>query len=167
MGDCDMVRTSVQPNWSACIPNRCQTPMPHVPDQTLGSRIQRMVVDLKRKRKSIEHIDQVKVVQHFRAFYPDIIIAAIPNGGDRSPQERVRLHSEGVLAGMPDLCVLEPKNGFHALFVEMKTKAGVVSSKQSAVNLQLNAKGYRAVVARSAAEAIKSIEEYLNGNTKT
>jgi hypothetical protein len=49
----------------------------------------------------------------------------------------------------------------------MKTKAGVVSSKQSAVNLQLNAKGYQAVVARSAAEAIKSIEEYLNGNTKT
>jgi hypothetical protein len=64
---------------------------------------------------------------------------------------------------MPDLCVLEPKNGFHALFVEMKTKAGVVSNKQSAVGLQLNAKGYMAVVARSAAEAIKTIEEYLNG----
>ena len=125
-----------------------------------------MVVDLKRKRKSIEHIDQVKVVQHFRAFYPDIIIAAIPNGGDRTASERVRLHSEGVLAGMPDLCVLEPKNGFHALFVEMKTKAGVVSNKQSSVGLQLNAKGYKAVVARSAAEAIKTIEDYLNGQTK-
>jgi hypothetical protein len=122
-----------------------------------------MVVDLKRKRKSIEHIDQVKVVQHFRAFYPDIIIAAIPNGGDRTASERVKLHNEGVLSGMPDLCVLEPKNGFHALFVEMKTKAGVVSAKQSAVSLQLNAKGYQAVVARSAAEAIKSIEDYLNG----
>jgi len=125
-----------------------------------------MVVDLKRKRKNTEHIDQVKVVQHFRAFYPDVIIAAIPNGGNRSPQERVRLHSEGVLAGMPDLCVLEPTNGFHGLFVEMKTKAGVVSTKQSAVGLQLNAKGYRAVIARSAAEAIKSIEDYLNGQTK-
>jgi hypothetical protein len=67
---------------------------------------------------------------------------------------------------MPDLCVLEPKNGFHALFVEMKTKAGVVSDKQSAVGLQLNAKGYRSVVARSAAEAIKTIEDYLNGQTK-
>jgi hypothetical protein len=66
---------------------------------------------------------------------------------------------------MPDLCVLEPKNGFHALFVEMKTKAGVVSAKQSAVGLQLNAKGYRAVVARSAAEAIKIIEDYLNGKS--
>jgi len=126
-----------------------------------------MVVDLKRKRKNTEHIDQVKVVQHFRAFYPGIIIAAIPNGGDRSPQERVRLHSEGVLAGMPDLCVLEPTNGFHGLFVEMKTKAGVVSTKQSAVGLQLNAKGYRAVVAKSAAEAIKTIEDYLNGSQHT
>ena len=165
MGNSHMVRTSVQPNWPCRIPDRHQTPMPYVPDQTLGCRI-RMVVDLKRKRKNTEHIDQVKVVQHFRAFYPDVIIAAIPNGGDRSPQERVRLHSEGVLAGMPDLCVLEPKNGFHALFVEMKTKAGVVSDKQSALGLQLNAKGYKAVVARSAAEAIKSIEDYLNGKTK-
>ena len=122
-----------------------------------------MVVDIKRKRKSIEHIEQVKVVQHIRAFYPDTIIAAIPNGGDRTASERVSLHSEGVLAGMPDLCVLEAKNGFHGLFVEMKTETGKVSSKQSDVGLQLNAKGYRSVVARSAAEAIKTIEEYLNG----
>lgn len=122
-----------------------------------------MVVDIKRKRKNIEHKDQVKVVQHIRAFYPDVIIAAIPNGGDRTASERVRLHFEGVLAGMPDLCVLEPKNGFYALFVEMKTKIGKVSDKQSDLALQLNAKGYKAVVARSAAEAIKIIEEYLNG----
>ncbi len=162
-----MVRTSMQPNRTGCIPDRCQAPMPYVPDQSHGIRIRGMVVDIKRKRKSIEHIDQVKVVQHVRAFYPDCIIAAIPNGGDRTASERVRLHSEGVLAGMPDLCVLEPKNGFHGLFIEMKTKAGVVSGKQSDVNLQLNAKGYRAVVARSAAEAIKSIEEYLNGSQHT
>ena len=163
MGNHHMVRTSVQQNRTGCISDRCQTPMPFVSSQANGIRIRIMVVDIKRKRKSIEHIDQVKVVQHIRAFYPDCIIAAIPNGGDRSPQERVRLHSEGVLAGMPDLCVLEPKNGFYALFVEMKTKAGVVSAKQSAVGLQLNAKGYRSVVARSANEAIKTIEEYLNG----
>ncbi len=39
--------------------------------------------------------------------------------------------------------------------------------KQSDVNLQLNAKGYRSVVARSAADAIKTIEEYLNGTQHT
>jgi hypothetical protein len=107
------------------------------------------------------------VVQHIRAFYPDCIIAAIPNGGDRTASERVRLHSEGVLAGMPDLCVLEPKNGFHGLFIEMKTKAGVVSEKQSAVALQLNAKGYLCLVSRSAPDAIKIIEGYLNGSQHT
>ena len=162
-----MGRTSMRPNWPCSIPDRCEAPMPHVPGQTLGSRIRGMVVDIKRKRKSIEHIEQVKVVQHVRAFYPDTIIAAIPNGGDRTASERVRLHSEGVLAGLPDLCVLEAKNGFHGLFVEMKTETGKVSSKQSDVGLQLNAKGYRSVVARSAAEAIKKIEEYLNGKTET
>ena len=165
MGNSHMVRTSVRPNWPCHIPDRCQTPMSHVPDQSLGCRIRVMVVDIKRKRKSIEHIDQVKVVQHIRAFYPEIIIAAIPNGGDRSASERVRLHSEGVLAGMPDLCVLEPKNGFHGLFIEMKTKAGVVSDKQSAVGLQLNAKGYLCLVSRSAPDAIKIIEGYLNGKS--
>jgi hypothetical protein len=81
-----------------------------------------MVVDIKRKRKNTEHTEQVKVVQHVRAFYPDVIIAAIPNGGDRTVSERLKLNFEGVLAGMPDLCVLEPKNGFHGLFVEMKTQ---------------------------------------------
>ncbi len=39
-----------------------------------------------RLRKSIEHTEQVKLVQKVRAFYPDIIIAAIPNGGDKGPR---------------------------------------------------------------------------------
>ena len=125
-----------------------------------------MVVDLKRKRKSVEHIDQVKVVQHFRAFYPDIIIAAIPNGGDRTASERVRLHHEGVLAGMPDLCVLEAKNGFHGLFVEMKTSTGQQSKEQKAMQLQLNANGYLCTVARSASEGFEIVKGYLNGECK-
>ena len=58
------------------------------------------------------------------------------------------------------------QNGFYGLFVGMKTDTGKVSSKQSDIKLQLNAKGYKAVVARSAAEAIKTIEEYLNGQSK-
>jgi hypothetical protein len=113
------------------------------------------------KRKSIEHSEQVKLVAYIRAFHPDIIVAAIPNGGNRSSSERLRLAHEGVLAGMPDLCVLEPLNGFHGLFVEMKTKIGVVSHKQSALSKQLNDKGYLCLIARSANEGIKLIEDYL------
>jgi hypothetical protein len=119
-------------------------------------------IDIKRKRKSIEHAEQVKLVQRVRAFYPDVLIAAIPNGGDRSASERVRLHSEGVLAGMPDLCVLKRFKGFGGLFVEMKTKVGVVSKEQNCIAKQLNDEGYLCVIARSADEGFKIIEEYLH-----
>lgn len=114
-------------------------------------------------RLSIEHKEQVKLVQRVRAFYPDVLIASIPNGGNRSASERVRLHAEGVLAGMPDLCVLKQSKGFGGLFVEMKTKTGVVSKEQSCIAKQLNSEGYLCVIARSADEGFKFIEEYLNG----
>ena len=114
-------------------------------------------------RLSIEHKEQVKLVQRVRAFYPDVLIASIPNGGNRSASERVRLHAEGVLAGMPDLCVLKQSKGFGGLFVEMKTKIGVVSKEQSCIAKQLNSEGYLCVIARSADEGFKLIEEYLNG----
>jgi hypothetical protein len=126
-------------------------------------KIRRMVARL---RKSIEHTEQVKLVQRVRAFYPDTIIAAVPNGGDRTASERVRLHMEGVLAGMPDLCVLEACGGFHGLFVEMKTATGQQSKEQKVLQLQLNAKGYMCAVARSATEGFEIIRGYLNGESK-
>ena len=125
-----------------------------------------MVVAVKRKRKNVEHTEQVKLVQRVRAFYPDVLIAAIPNGGDRTASGRVRLRGEGVLPGMPDLCVLEACGGFHGLFVEMKTATGQQSKEQKALQLQLNANGYLCTVARSAAEGFEIIKEYLNGECK-
>jgi len=119
-----------------------------------------------RLRKSIEHTEQVKLVQRVRAFYPDVIIAAIPNGGNRTASERVRLHQEGVLAGMPDLCVLKACGGHHGLFVEMKTATGQPSKEQKALQLQLNNSGYLCVVARSASEGFEIIKEYLNVESK-
>jgi hypothetical protein len=121
-----------------------------------------MVVAVKRK-KSIEHTEQVKLVQRVRAFYPDVIIAAIPNGGSRTASERVRLHGEGVLPGMPDLCVLEPKNGLHGLFIEMKTETGRQSKEQQVMQQELIRRGYAAAVAYSASEGFDIVEDYLNG----
>jgi hypothetical protein len=118
-------------------------------------------INIKRKRKSIEHKEQVRLVQRVRAFYPDVLIAAIPNGGDRTASERLRLHGEGVLAGMPDLCVLKRSKGFGGLFVEMKTEVGVVNKQQGCIARQLNEEGYLCVIARSADEGFKIIEEYL------
>jgi hypothetical protein len=101
-----------------------------------------------------------------RAFYPDVIIAAIPNGGARTAQERLRLYGEGVLAGMPDLCVLRPSRGFCGLFVEMKTQDGVVAAAQKDIARRLNAAGYLCLIARSCDDGFALIEEYLDDEDK-
>lgn len=114
------------------------------------------------RKRRIEHTEQARVVARVRAFYPDVIVAAIPNGGSRTAQERVSLHAEGVLAGMPDFCVLRASGGFYGLFVEMKTDEGVVSKEQIRVCARLRDEGYRVEVARSADQAFAIVEEYLN-----
>jgi len=115
------------------------------------------------RRKRVEHTEQAKVVAKVRAFYPDVVIAAIPNGGSRTAQERVSMHAEGVLKGMPDLCVLRASEGFHGLFVEMKTQEGVVASAQRDLARRLNREGYLCLVARSSDDAWALIEKYLGG----
>ena len=123
------------------------------------------MVGIRRPKKYDEHAEQVKLVQRVRAFHPGLIIAATPNGGDRTASERVRLATEGVLAGMPDLCILRPSSGFHGLFIEMKTQTGVVSQAQRDLARRLNAEGYLCLVARSAEEAYQLITEYLDEPT--
>jgi hypothetical protein len=147
-------------NGFALHPRKSITPLPFVFQRKNSRGVGRITCMV--ARLSIEHKEQVKLVQRVRAFYPDVLIAAIPNGGSRSASERVRLHGEGVLAGMPDLCVLRRSKGFGGLFVEMKTKVGVVSKEQSCIAKQLNSEGYLCVIARSADEGFKIIEEYLD-----
>lgn len=153
-------------HWLFATTKPTQAPLPFVFQGNCQAFIGRIRCMVARLRKSIEHTEQVKLVQRVRAFYPDIIIASIPNGGDRTASERVRLHSEGVLAGMPDLCVLEACGGFHGLFVEMKTATGQQSKEQKALQLQLNNRGYLCTVARSASEGFEIIKGYLNGESK-
>lgn len=113
--------------------------------------------------KHIEHTEQVKLVMWLRAFYPDLMVAAIPNGGTRRAKEAVKLKAEGVLAGMPDLLVAEPSGGLHGLFIEMKTDAGVVSTAQSRIHAALLMKGYAVQVCRSFNDGKAAVEKYLNG----
>jgi len=119
------------------------------------------MVGLRSRRK--EHTEQAKVVAKVRAFYPEVVVAAIPNGGSRTAQERVSLHAEGVLKGMPDLCVLRASNGFHGLCVEMKTDVGTVAAAQKDIARRLNAEGYLCLVARSGGDAWALIDKYLQG----
>ena len=114
-----------------------------------------------KQRRRVEHTEQSKLVAMIRAFHPMVIVAAIPNGGGRTSQERVSLHAEGVLSGMPDLAVLKPSKGFYGLFLEMKTREGVESAAQKDIARRLNKEGYLCLVARSSQDAFKIVTDYL------
>ena len=110
-----------------------------------------------------EHQEQVILVGRLRAFHPDILVYAVPNGGGRTGWDATRLKAEGVLAGVPDLVFAEPRGVYHGLYVEMKrTTGGSVSNKQKSVMQKLVARGYMVMVADKGAEkAYEAVCEYL------
>ena len=56
------------------------------------------------------------MVSWFRLQYPHYIIAAIPNGGQRSALEAKIMKGEGVLAGFSDLIIIAKENVLFVVF---------------------------------------------------
>lgn len=92
------------------------------------------------------------------------MLFAIPNGGARDSRTGAMLKAEGVKAGVPDICLPVARCGFHALYIELKTATGRVSEVQAEWHDALAKHGNKAVVCRSIDEAIKTLENYLDGH---
>lgn len=99
-------------------------------------------------------------------FYPclRLVTFAIPNGGSRNRLEAKSLKAQGVTPGVPDIFMALPYNGFHGLFIELKSKTGRLSEHQKIWLNNLNDRAYRAVVCYSLDEAMDAVTEYLGGN---
>ena len=112
--------------------------------------------------KTTEHEIQVNCINYFRLRYPKGLIYAIPNGGQRNVIVAAKLKSEGVLSGVPDLCIPIAKKGFHGLYIELKNgKAGKVSNNQLTIMEKLQSEGYRCEVCRSFDEFKTIIDNYM------
>ena len=85
---------------------------------------------------------------------PHLVMYHIPNGGRRDAITGARLKAEGVVAGVPDIFLAVPRQGFHGLYVELKRqKGGSLESSQE----------YRVEVCMGWWEAREAIENYLTG----
>ena len=89
---------------------------------------------------------------------------AIPNGGSRNCLEAKNLKAQGVTPGVPDIFMAVPSNGYHGLFIELKSKTGRLSEQQKKWIDNLNDRSYKAVVCYSLDEAMNAVTEYLGGN---
>lgn len=94
--------------------------------------------------------------------YPELeLLFHIPNGGYRNIATAKRLKAEGVKSGVPDLLLPIARVGYYGLFLEVKTKGGVVSENQARWLKSLSEQGYLALVVYSFDEAIGVIKDYI------
>jgi len=106
-----------------------------------------------------EHEEQREFVSWWRKTRPETLIFAVPNGGYRSPQTAARLKVEGVIPGIPDLCVPRGPGGL-PIWIEMKrSKGGKLSAAQRSVIDYLRAAGHSVIVAHGCDDAIRQVTE--------
>ena len=72
------------------------------------------------------------------------------------------LKHKGKSSGFSDIVILEQKNGYGALFIELKTETGSASLEQLAFLHNVNNNGYLGVVAFGLDAAMKITEWYMN-----
>ena len=104
---------------------------------------------------------QKQCVTWFRYCFPGRIIFHVPNGGKRNKLEAIRLKQEGVLAGIPDLCIPEPSKDYHGAFIELKAGKNSLTDTQREQILKLKDRGYFVEVCRSLDEFIQITGQYL------
>jgi hypothetical protein len=87
----------------------------------------------------------------------------VPNGGYRKAEEAYKLKAMGVFSGVPDLCILGARKGFHGLYVEVKRRVGGrLSDTQRYWGDLLVREGYCFKEGKGADECIKIIRDYFD-----
>lgn len=88
----------------------------------------------------------------------------IPNQGKRSFTYLNKLIRMGLKAGIPDLHLTTPAQGYNGLFIEMKFNKGKLSRQQTHTIETLRNLNYKVVVCNSFNMFKKIIIDYLGGD---
>lgn len=97
--------------------------------------------------------------------FPELkMLYHVPNGGKRNPTEAVRFKAMGVKAGVPDLCLPVPMNGYAGLYIEMKYGNNKPTAAQKEWIKNLKEYGYKVTVCYGGTEATAELEAYLQGS---
>jgi len=112
---------------------------------------------------------QILCVNWFRLSFPHykMLLFSIPNGGHRNLLTAVKMKREGVVAGVPDLFLSLPRNGFHGMYIEMKHGKGKLTANQVAFIEQVTKHNYKCEVINSLDQFIREVTYYVNSSLGT
>ena len=111
--------------------------------------------------KNLEDKLQAACVNWFRYQYPDMTLFAIPNGGSRNPVEAAKLKRTGTLAGVADLFLMAPRNGFHGAWIECKVGRNKQTQAQEQFEEKALKAGYDYTIVWDVDEFIDYVTKYL------
>jgi hypothetical protein len=110
----------------------------------------------------VEALNLMRVVRLHEPRFPALkLLYAVPNGGDRNKVVAAKMKAEGVRPGVPDYALPFPAQGFHGLYIELKSRTGYASREQREWLERLRANGYRAEVCRGWEAAWWLLCDYL------
>ena len=111
-----------------------------------------------------EALLQQSCVNWFNIQYPQFkgLLFAIPNGGSRNIREAANLKRQGVVSGVPDLCLALPNKDYHGFYIELKWGKNLLTVNQVAIIVKLQNQGYKVDVIYSLDEFMTNIIKYIS-----
>jgi len=108
---------------------------------------------------------QVEIVTRSLALasdYPEIhLLHAIPNGDWRGFGTGIKLKAQGVIPGIPDLCLPVARASSHGFYLELKKANGSVKPAQWEIMTALHRGGYTVRLTNHLGVALDLIADYL------
>lgn len=97
-----------------------------------------------------------------RNLYPELdLYHHIPNGGRRDKKTAARLKAQGVKAGVPDIFIPAPADGYHGLYIELKVDGNYADEEQNNFLDAVTKHGYFACIAYGWRAAAMATEIYF------
>lgn len=109
-------------------------------------------------RSYLEDKIQAAVIAYLRLVAPNMIWAAVPNGGLRTKAEAAKFKWTGVLAGFPDIIGIDQFGLCYLM--EIKTEDGVLSESQKEFNAKADGLKIPRAIVRSIDDARAALKRW-------
>ena len=108
-----------------------------------------------------EYTIQKSIIELLDLKAPRLLYCASAGGVRTSLAEARRMKATGYKKGFPDLFFYEPRQGFNGLAIELKKPGGSPTPHQKQWKADLEARGYKAVVAKGRQACLDVINSYF------
>lgn len=113
------------------------------------------------KPKRIEDETQKAFVKWFRLQYPQVLMYATENAGQRTFAKTNYLKSMGMLPGVPDIFIAQPNKEYAGYYIEFKAGKNKPTDHQIAFKNKVEAAGYKWSCFWDITAAALYVDQYL------